>query len=369
MAKNASATQISDNQYSTMSKQVAGSVKRLADKARKPYQNLTIDGFVRKSRGQSALINDTETGSMPKPEQAARAVHQGTQRSRTLIRSAVKKPDITPSGTTVYNSKTKPTATNLNPARLSRARRIVKSSRVQRFSSPNTAKTADKSDVSDPIKKPAGPYPKEETMAIAVAKPLPSMITSVSHQHLERLLDHALFRATSHRNTLYGRNNTNQSRIFTVIPRWLVLGVILVVVLGVAGLFAWQNIPQVSVRVAAVQADLKATVPAYSPSGFSFKGPMSATNNSVSMKFQSNADASREFIITQQASDWDSNSLLANFITPTGMAFQSSQVKGNTVYIYGDENHATWVNNGIWYKIDDQAKLNSDQLLKIAQSM
>ena len=369
MAKSASDGRVNNNQYSAISEQVAGPVKRLANKAKAPYQNLTIDGFVRDSRGKSTLLDGTKSGAVAKSKQAARAVHRGAQRSRTLMRSVVKKPDITPSGTTLYNPKSKPVASNLSPARLSRAQRIKKNAKVKRFGLPATIRPASEPSNLPLVKSSAVASSNEKAVTLAVAKPLPSMITSVSHQHLERLLDHALFRASAHKNTINGNSGSKQQQFFTVVPRWLLIGAVLLIVLGAAGLFAWQNIPQVSVQVAAIQSDLKATVPAYSPSGFSFKGPMSASDNSVSMKFQSNADTNREYVITQQASDWDSNSLLANFITPTGMAFQSSQVRGSTVYIYGEDNHATWVNDGIWYKIDDHAKLNSDQLLKIAQSM
>ena len=87
------------------------------------------------------------------------------------------------------------------------------------------------------------------------------------------------------------------------------------------------------------------------------------------MKFKSNADPSRAFTITQQASDWDSASLLANYVSSASQTFQTSQIRGNTVYIYGEGDNATWVNNGIWYTINDRAGLNPDQLLKIAESM
>lgn len=369
MAKNASFTQINPNQYNSLTGQVAGSVKRLAGRAKKTNHNLTIDGFVQKPGQKNLSRVDGKTGSMAKSKQAAQAVHRGALRSRTLMRSIVRKPDIITAGKTVYRPKAKPSADSLNPARLSRSQRIIQSPKVRHFGILAPAKTARTANQPASVKTKTSPGSKDMTMAVATIKPLPSMVTSVSHQHLERLLDHALFRAGAHKNSLQGHKNSNRRKFLAFMPGWLVISATLVIVLVIAGLFAWQNVPQVAVKVAAVQADLKATVPTYSPSGFSFEGPMSTGNNSVSMKFQSNANASREFIITQQASDWDSDSLLANFVTPMGKVFQTSQVKGSTVYIYGEENHATWVNNGIWYKIDDQASLNSDQLLKIAESM
>jgi hypothetical protein len=48
---------------------------------------------------------------------------------------------------------------------------------------------------------------------------------------------------------------------------------------------------------------------------------------------------------------------------------QTSVVNGTTVYIYGQTNDAAWVNNGVQYTVQDKASLNSDQLLKIANSL
>ena len=117
-----------------------------------------------------------------------------------------------------------------------------------------------------------------------------------------------------------------------------------------------------------MRAKINASIPGYTPAGFRFEGPIAYQNGTVLMSFKANGDNERTYTIMQQASNWNSDSLAANII-PASSQVQTSQVKGTTVYIYGDSNDATWVNNGIRYSIKDSAKLNSDQLIKIADSL
>jgi len=152
-------------------------------------------------------------------------------------------------------------------------------------------------------------------------------------------------------------------------PRWLAVGTILAVALLIAAFVTWNNVPQLAVRVASISSDVKASVPDYVPAGFGFEGPLAFNDNSVTMKFKSNADPSRNYSIVQKNSDWDSASLLANYLEPEAQTYQTSKVKGATVYIYGEQNNATWVDSGKWYTIKDNANLNTDQLLKIAESL
>jgi hypothetical protein len=73
------------------------------------------------------------------------------------------------------------------------------------------------------------------------------------------------------------------------------------------------------------------------------------------------------FTITQEKSSLDSSSLIATELSATTP--QSSQVNGKTVYIYGNDNDALWVDHGMKFFIDDHANLNADQILRIAGSL
>ncbi len=123
-----------------------------------------------------------------------------------------------------------------------------------------------------------------------------------------------------------------------------------------------------SVKLAAFRAHISASVPAYKPSGYALTSPATAKDGAVLLKYTSATDNSQGFDIAQKSSNMTSVSL-AQTIVPAGAQVQTSQVGGNTVYIYGQNNDAAWVNNGVLYTISDHAKLSSDEIIKIVQGL
>jgi hypothetical protein len=202
--------------------------------------------------------------------------------------------------------------------------------------------------------------------SVAIYKPLPSMLTSVSSNQLERMLDEALTRADSHKKTYSRRSGLFAKLKFA--PRWKSIACMLVAVAAVGGYLAWSGMPQIEMRVASARAHVGASVPAFTPSGFSFAAPIKYQSGTVSIKFNANDNSGRNFTLTQQASKMDSKSLWES-VVPQGTQVQTATVNGTTVYIYGNKSDASWVNNGVQYTIKDAANLNSDQLLKIASSL
>lgn len=376
MGKNSSVIEINGNQYNAITGQLVGSAKRLATRAKESTGFQSIDGFVRKSVAKVGPTNlpasKPETNTSAPRNQAstkpsAQSVHRGTQKTRTLVRSGVKKPiyKAFDKSARIQKSKTG-MAAKVGLDRALKAKSTSQHSKVDRFGIPRAPKAPKPAQTGELVTRPVRASNSSSVTAIA----MPSMITSASHQHLERLLDHAFARADAHKQALRGRF-PGQSRWqrLKLVPRWVSVSSALLAILLLGGFFAWQNVPQVSMKLAATRAHINASVPAYSPSGFKFTGPISSDNGAVTMQFTANGDAGRSFSITQKSTQWDSSSLLANYVNPAHTTFQTSQVKGTTVYIHGPTNDATWVSNGIWYTIKDKANLNSEQLLKIADSM
>jgi hypothetical protein len=128
------------------------------------------------------------------------------------------------------------------------------------------------------------------------------------------------------------------------------------------------KVPVIAVRVASAKAHIHAQLPGYTPSGFSFSGPVSYSDGKVRISFKSNDSSNRQFTISQSDSKMSSKSL-QDQVVPQNTQVQTSIVNGTTVYIFGQGNDAAWVNNGIQYIVKDSASLNSDQLLKIASSL
>jgi hypothetical protein len=140
---------------------------------------------------------------------------------------------------------------------------------------------------------------------------------------------------------------------------------VLVVVL-LTGFVAYQNVPNLSMRLASSRAGFHAALPGYTPSGFGMAGPIKTNPGVVIVSFRSNSD-NRSFNVSQKESNWTSDSLLNNFVA-SNKTYQVLQDKGKTIYVYNGSN-ATWVNGGIWYQVAGDANLSNSQLLHIADSL
>src|SRR5690606_24866282 len=134
-----------------------------------------------------------------------------------------------------------------------------------------------------------------------------------------------------------------------------------------AGFFAYQNIPNISMRIASSRAGFTAKMPQYQPSGFSLAGPIEYEPGRISVAFRSNSD-NRSFQVSEQVSGWNSEALADNYLAANSKAYQTYQDKGRTIFLYDDAN-ATWVSGGVWYNIDGNGVLNNDQLIRIANSL
>ncbi len=346
-----------------------------------------MDGFIRnqaRSTNPNSVMQRTKkqinkaaaaSVQLPKPvgsqlRQTAQSIHKRAQRSQTLMRSAVSKP-VKPAAEDVESDPSvKSRGSQPDISRLNRAKAIAKSASVKRFgviSGKSQKQTTYKAVSGEVIQNKA--YSTNQSTAVAVAKPVPSLISSVSHQQLERMLDHALTNADAHKRALSkhlaGKSIWGKVKAS---PRWVSVGASTLVFLLLGGFFAWQNVPQVQLKVATLRSNIHAAIPGYTPSGFSFATPISQQDNSVLMNFKSNADPTKTYAITQKPSNQTSTSLAATSL-PANTPVQTSQVKGNTVYIYGNKNDAVWVNNGIEFHIGGTANLNTDQLLRIAGSL
>lgn len=125
--------------------------------------------------------------------------------------------------------------------------------------------------------------------------------------------------------------------------------------------------PNLSVRVAAIQAGIDASYPDYRPDGYSLNGPVTYADGRVTMNFTANGGP-QEFKISQSESTWDSEAVLDNYIAPrAGADYIPYTERGLTIYTY--DNNAAWVNGGILYTIEGNAPLSSEQIRRIATSL
>lgn len=114
------------------------------------------------------------------------------------------------------------------------------------------------------------------------------------------------------------------------------------------GLVVKLNMPDLSVRVAAMQTGIEATYPSYIPNGFQLSGVSTAKDNTITMDFS--GPDNKTFKLTEEKSSWDSNALLNNYVKETWDS-DYAVVREQGITIYLSNSDATWVNGGLLYHL------------------
>jgi hypothetical protein len=256
-----------------------------------------------------------------------------------------------------------------NPERELRAKRAVRHSKVNRFGGfAASAKPANK-DGGKPIHGEVLSRPaKGAKNSVSSAAVLPSMVTSASHQKLERMLDEALTRADAHKQALkyQAARHFWQKPGFFSKRRWLKLSVLALIVLGASLFVAWQKVPQLSLKLAGMRAHVDALMPDYKPAGYAVSGPAKAINNTVAIQYASAEDKSKIYTVQEQPSNQTSTSLIADS-SPADQPVQTAEANGIPIIII--KNKVKCVSNGIETTVTNKANLSPDELLNIAKSI
>ncbi len=297
-----------------------------------PGTGVSMDGFARPSRGVKQ-----------------HAVRHPAEKSKTLMRKSVKKPAPAPAPVMENPAKPRIIATAGAKTRARHAGGVPRNPMVSRFGNPATAKQAASS----------------ATAKTATTAQRPAATAPKQHDAITR----ALARATSHEQPKIQKPRL-KSRVASrlrVSPKLVSGGAFVLAFLLIGGFFAYQNIPGMTMRLAAARSGVQGHLPNYSPSGFRMNGGIAYKQGQITINYKSNSD-NRNFKITQDTSNWDSQSLLDNYVVSAQRDYQTVQDKGKTIYMYNDSS-ATWVDGGIWYRIEGDSSLNSDQLLRLAASL
>jgi hypothetical protein len=135
------------------------------------------------------------------------------------------------------------------------------------------------------------------------------------------------------------------------------------------GAYIWKvNYPSLAFKIASAKAGMSATMPGYVPTGYNLGSQIQTNPGTVSYNLI-NSSADKKITVTQSKTDWDSQALAENYVSPKAENYLALQAQGLTIYVLG-QNQATWVNKGTWYKLDSPNQpLNQDQIIKIATSL
>lgn len=275
-------------------------------------------------------------------EAAASNVHAQPQRSLTLHRRAAKKV----------------TASIAKRPQPGRYMDISRSKNVARFAPHPVAASKPKvAEVPDIAPKA---HPVAARALARTSKPAISIFSSSKSS--KEIKDEAIAKAlaTPTAKPEKKKRKFHFSRRFTIIT-------VIFAILIIGAYLTWVNIPSISVSFAASQAGISATYPQYKPDGYSLSQPVTFSDGTVTLKFQSNSDTSAYSII-QTRSSWDSTAVLTNVVKKAaGDNYITTQESGLTIYSF--KNTATWVNGGILYTIDSNAPLSGEQIRHIATSL
>ncbi len=131
--------------------------------------------------------------------------------------------------------------------------------------------------------------------------------------------------------------------------------------------FVGTNMPDISMRVAAMQTGINASYPGYVPRGYSVTD-LSSERGRVVINF-ANDENGGAFSMTEEKSSWDSNALLANYVKPEfGDDYTIVREQGLTIYVANGG--AAWVNGGVAYKLRIKSgTLTKKQIRSIAVSL
>lgn len=271
----------------------------------------------------------------------ARGVHARPQRSQTLRRDLIKHP-VHPQKHQVHQK----------PAPGS----IERSPHISRFAPHPQALPANPTEHVVPVH-----HTTNHTTAHQVKAP-----SALSSRELkEKLISERL---AAIQDTPHSHKDHKQPRknFFARAPRVSSVVAACFAIVLVGGYLTYVNMPNLSMRVAAANAGVNASFPDYRPDGYRFNGPISYNNGEVTLKFASNTSNSG-YTINQKNSSWDSQAVLDNYVSKKAKDYLTYSEQGLTIYTFSGE--AAWVNGGVFYTIEGDAPLSSDQVLRIVGSM
>lgn len=327
----------------------------------------SVDGFLRQS------VPTIPVKTAPRAHQSTHVHHSATplaahqpQHSETLMRGLVQTPTIKPerrphaqsptdlvkASPNVISVKPKLSIDKVDSGRVERASHASRSDKVVRFQAQSEQLgRATYASPSLPIQ--ATPHEAVQSEAI--------------HQSQPDMFERAIANASSHEQPAPKESRVHQARRGARQHLRMVsisAAILAAVLLG--GFIAYQNKVDLELQLASARAGFAASMPGYHPSGYSARS-LSYNPGTVTIGFR--GPSNHQYTVVQKASNWDSETLLQNYVASSGQTYQAYAAAGRTIYIYGNGN-ATWVNGGVWYQVSTgSAHLSNGQIIDLATSI
>lgn len=333
MSNHSSEVEINGKRYDAITGQLIGVHKKAA---RFSQNQFSMDGIMR-----TPAITIKTAAQKAHPKRVVSKLKNRTQTSKTLMRRAVGKPS-----TKILRTSKK--ISSAKSERLSRAKTTLKHAKVRKFGLPAKTTHITNAEVISPSKK---------TTSKASAANSKAVVSTSSHQQLERLLDYALARADAHKKAMK-KAKRGPMKIFDRFPRWINIILLVAIVGGVGGFTAWQKMPELSLKLANHAAHVDASIPTYTPSGYQLSGLPEANNGTVTITYKSTLNPQKTYTV-KQASVTQDNSI-ADTTSSSSAQVQTTQSHGVSISIVkdGQKNMAMCANGGRQTILNDNAGLS-----------
>lgn len=265
------------------------------------------------------------------------------------------------------------TSTTLNrkyvkkPARCNTVAGIVKSPQVKHFNTPMSSKRTMVG--TQPIE-PATVHPLQQTAStrmrerMTASQPIQKKLTATELK--EQAIQKALASANIVNQEEMQESKKKTKMHFGFGRVMLALGCAAAAVFAIV-YFVNLNMPDISLKVAAMQTGINASYPGFVPRDYSISS-ITSEEGQVTLDF-TNSSTGDAFSLYEEKSSWDSNALLTNYVKDAfGENYTIVREQGLTIYISG--NDAAWVNGGILFKIKTTSgTLTNKQIRSIATSL
>lgn len=138
----------------------------------------------------------------------------------------------------------------------------------------------------------------------------------------------------------------------------------------VGALFAFVhfNMPDITVKVAAMQTGIEAVYPDIIPRGYTLSNVSSDKDGEIIMYFENSEGG--KFSLSEEKSTWDSTALLNNYVKKA-MSGDYSTIREQGITIYAEKDQAVWVNGGLFFTVKSTSGkwLTKEQIRNLATSM
>ena len=127
------------------------------------------------------------------------------------------------------------------------------------------------------------------------------------------------------------------------------------------------NMPDISLKVAAMQSGFDASYPSYVPRDFNLNG-ITSESSKIVLSFR-NSTNGYSFTLTEGRSSWDSTALLNNYVKQN-LTSDYTLIREQGLAIYSDGKKSVWVSGGMMYVLETTSgTLSKKQICAIATSL